>query len=90
MLKETVESAGTTGSSSAKVNLKIYSSSTRMKVFDCIANKTLSGNIPILLDSLHKQSGIELDSVPQGSSVELMARELGAISELKLPVLDLV
>lgn len=54
-----------------------------MKVLDCIANKTPTGNIPISLASLHKRSGIELETVPQRSSVELMARELGAISELQ-------
>ena len=81
LLKESAESDSTL--LSAKANLKTYSDKTRMHVYDCIVNKTPTANIPTLLNQFYKRSGLEVDSVPQRSSCELMARELGAISELQ-------
>ncbi|XP_041459631.1 uncharacterized protein LOC121411152 [Lytechinus variegatus] len=82
VLKENIEAAEQS-SISAKFDKKTYSGNTRMKVFDCIVNKTPTANIPILLEKFHKRNGLDLESVPQRSTVELMARELGAIAELQ-------
>ena len=69
-----------------KENLKTYSGNTRMRVFDHIVNKVPTANIPVLLrqNLLRSSAATEERDVPQRSTVELMARELGAISELQV------
>ncbi|XP_029113602.1 uncharacterized protein LOC114912179 [Scleropages formosus] len=66
-----------------KVNRKTYSSAMRMKVYDCISSKVSTANIPVVLQSIAKHDGIELKTVPQRSTVELMVQELGVISQLQ-------
>ena len=78
MLIDTLESSS---SQSAKMDKKTYSSTTRMFIYDCIVNNTPTANIPVLISQFHKQIGREMDAVPQRSTVELMARELGAVAE---------
>ncbi len=55
---------------------KTYNTLTRMMVLDHIINQIPTENIP----KFTKQSLIH---IPQRSTVELMARELGAIAELQ-------
>ena len=76
------------GSMGLKENLKTYSGNTRMRVFDHIVNKVPTANIAVLLRHNLRRSSTVMDEtdVPQRSTVELMARELGAISELLVAV----
>ena len=83
LLQESIEELKSIECKDTKADGKTYSSSTRLKVFDCIVNKVPTANIPVLLRQLEKRSGNELQSVPQRSTVELMARELGAVAELQ-------
>ena len=91
LLQETVEdlsSKSNTDTSTEhhegpKVDGKTYSSAMRMKVYDCITNKVPTANIPVILQKIAKRDGIDLENIPQRSTVELMARELGAIAELQ-------
>ena len=82
LLKESLENIQQAVTYS-KVDEKTYSGQTRMLVFECIVNKTPTGNIPNLVTKISARLGQPLDQVPQRSAVELMARELGAISELQ-------
>ena len=68
----------------AKVDGKSYSAITRLKVFDCIVNKVPTANIPVLLKQLSKRCGTDVGNLPHRNTTELMARELGAISELQV------
>ena len=42
-----------------------------------------TANIPVILQKIAKWDGIDLENIPQKSTVELMTRELGAIAELQ-------
>ena len=68
----------------AKVDGKSYSAITRLKVFDCIVNKVPTANIPVLLKQLSKRCGTDVGNLAHRNTTELMARELGAISELQV------
>ena len=76
-------------SKDTNVNLKMddnktYSTMTRMMVFDHIVNQVPTANIPnIIKQSLIRTGQKPDDNIPQRSAIELMARELGAISELQ-------
>ena len=83
LLQESSEELKSIECKDTKADGKTYSSSTRLKVFDCIVNKVPTANIPVLFRQLEKRSGNELQSVPQRSTVELMAREPGAVAELQ-------
>ena len=88
-LEEQVEELSAPGTSMGlKENLKTYSGNTRMIVFDHIVNKVPTANIPVLLRQNLRRSSAVMDEtdVPQRCTVELMARELGAISELQVAV----
>ena len=69
-----------------KEHLKTYSGNTRMRVFDHIVNKVPTANIPDLLRQDWRRSSVAMyeTDVPQHSTEELMARKLGAISELQV------
>ena len=74
-----------TSKSTARSDGKSYSTAMRMKVFDCLVNHVPTANIPTLIKQLSKRDGHEKDcqDVPHRSTVEMMARELGAIAELQ-------
>ena len=63
---------------------KRYSDDMRMYVYDAIVNQVPTRNIPILLAKFTQRAGIEVDSVPHRNTVEMMARELGAISDIQV------
>ena len=54
-----------------------------MMVFDCIINQVPTKNIPKMIIQFLKRFGITLSDVPHRTTVETMARELGAISDLQ-------
>lgn len=83
LLQESVEELKSNQSESSKGDGKTYSSVTRLKAFDCISNNVPTASIPILLRQFEMRSGNDPQDVPQRSTVELMARELGAIAELQ-------
>jgi hypothetical protein len=62
---------------------KTYSAMTRMMVFDHIVNQVPTVNISNLIQQSLIRTGQKPDNISQRSAVELMARELGAISELQ-------
>ena len=66
-----------------KSNEKTYSCMTRMMVFDHIVHNVPTANIPALILSSQSRSGVKAEDIPQKTTVELMARELGALSELQ-------
>ena len=61
---------------------KKYPTNTRMFVYDCIMNNVPTGNIPVLMQQFAKRSSTPLEDVPQRSTVEFMARELGVVSDV--------
>ena len=63
---------------------KRYSDDMRMFVYDAIVNQVPTRNIPILLTKFAQRAAIEVDSVPHRNTVEMMARELGAISDIQV------
>ena len=84
ILQEKVEELSSTGPTGTLKTGKTYSANTRMTVFDCIINKVPTDNIPTLIkQTLRRLSASDTSAVPQRTTVELMARELGAISELQ-------
>jgi len=66
-----------------KTNEKTYSSMTRMMVFDHIVNNVPTTNIPPLIEQSQVRAGLKVEKIPQRTAVEMMARELGAISEFQ-------
>ena len=79
---EELKSKGTTVHLKMDDN-KTYSTMARMMVFDHIINQVPTVNIPDLIQQSLLRTGHKPDNIPQRSAVELMARELGAISELQ-------
>lgn len=67
-----------------KKDLKTYSNSTRMMVYDSLTNQVPTQNIPNLMESHCKRTGHKLSTVPHRSTVEQMARELNVIADLKV------
>ena len=80
-LKDTTEST-VNGNCSFQKEGKTYSEETRMFVYDAVVNNVPTGNIPKLLKQFGKRAGIEIGDVPHRNTVELMARELGVVSDL--------
>jgi len=68
---------------SMKTDEKTYSCMTRMMVFDHIVNNVPTANIPALILQSQTRAGVKAEQIPQKTTVELMARELGALSELQ-------
>ena len=66
-----------------KVDKKTYSQNICMMVYDSIVNQVPTVNIPLLMQSYAKRHGETLSSVPQRTTVEQMARELGSIGDLQ-------
>lgn len=64
-------------------NGKSYSTAMRLHVFDAIVNHVPTNNIPKLLEKFFNRLGTPLDEVPHRTTVEMMIRELGVISELQ-------
>ena len=74
----------TTAATSFSKKGKRYSDDMRMFVYDAIVNQVPTRNIPILLTKFAQRAAIEVDSVPHRNTVEMMARELGAISDIQV------
>ena len=62
---------------------KTYSVNTRMKVFDFLVNQVPTENIPKLMQKIAERSGDKLSDIPNRTTVEQMARELGIIANLQ-------
>ena len=83
LLQEKIDELATNTTISAKADKKMYSQSTRLKVFDCIVHHVSTKDTPELIKKFAERSGDSLDYVPHRNTVELMARELGVIAELQ-------
>ena len=83
LIEETVEMLQCESSGPLQKEGKPFSLETRMLVYDAIVNRVSSRNIPILLHKFAKRSGLKIDSVPHRTTVEVMARELGVVSDLQ-------
>ena len=70
-------------SKEVKADGKSFSSNMRMMVFDAVINQVPTNNIPKLLEKFSARCGLNFSDVPHRTTVESMARELGAISELQ-------
>jgi len=66
-----------------KMDGKTYSVDTRMKVFDILVNQVPTENIPKLMERIAERSGDTLSDIPNRTTVEQMARELGIIADLQ-------
>ena len=62
---------------------KTYSMDMRFHVYDLLVNNVPTKNIPILIEKFTKRLGITVEKVPHRSTVELMARELGIVSDFQ-------
>ena len=67
---------------SDKLDGKTYATKTGMKIYDCIVNNKPTASIPIIMKQFNKREGRKDSQNPSRSSVEMMARELGAVAEL--------
>ena len=83
LIEETVEMLQCGSSGPLQKEGKPFSPETRMLVYDAIVNRVSSRNMPILLHKFAKRSGLKIDSVPHRTTVEVMARELGVVSDLQ-------
>ena len=83
ILKEEIEELSAKDSSvvNLKSDMKSYSSQTRMLVFDYITLHVPTARIPLVLEQslLHLEKKSE--NIPNRTTVELMARELGSIAD---------
>ena len=61
-----------------------YSQDMRMLVYDSIVNHVPTRNIPNLIRQFAKRSGMDAEHVPHRNTVELMARELGVVSDFQV------
>ena len=77
MLQQTPQSVN------LKIDLKLYSSSTRMMLFDPIVNQVPTAKILVSIRQSQIGAGEVPESIPIRSTVELMAKELGSISEMQ-------
>ena len=78
-----LEKERNTNEKETKADGKMYSSETRMGVFDHIINQVPTQNVPTLIESAAKRRGETLTSVPHRTTVEQMARELSCIADLR-------
>ncbi|KAK6183204.1 hypothetical protein SNE40_010731 [Patella caerulea] len=62
---------------------KTYSVDTRMEVFDFLVNKVPTENVSKLMTKIAERSGGTLSDIPNRTTVEQMARELGIIADLQ-------
>ena len=62
---------------------KTYSMDMRFHVYDLLVNNVPTKNIPILIEKFTKRLGITVEKVPHRSTAELMARELGIVSDFQ-------
>ena len=86
-LEDMVDKLKTTGSADTKICQKegnMFTTETRMFVYDALINHVPNTSIPKLLQQFAKRTGLHLDSVPTRNSVEMMARELGVISDFEV------
>ena len=60
-----------------------YSVNVRLFTFDSIVNQLATANVPKLMEQYSKRVGEPFDEVHDRSIVEMMARELGAVSDLQ-------
>ncbi|XP_065643398.1 uncharacterized protein LOC136075085 [Hydra vulgaris] len=63
---------------------KTYPLKMRMIIYSMILSNVPTANIPFLLDKIAKYLGILFSHIPQRSTVDQMARELGNIADLQV------
>ena len=78
------EELGTGSYSSLVKEGKTYTHDMRMLVYDSLVNHVPTGNIPLLIEKFVKRSGLQLEHLPHRHTVEMMARELGVISDFQV------
>ena len=61
---------------------KSYSVDLRMFVYDSLVNNVPTKNIPTLIRKFSQRSDMQLQQVPHRNTVEMMARELGVLSDI--------
>nr|XP_047144092.1 uncharacterized protein LOC124817731 [Hydra vulgaris] len=62
---------------------KTYTLQIRMIIYSMLLSNVPTGNIPFLFEKIVQYFGVECLQIPQRSTVEQMARELGSISDLQ-------
>ena len=62
---------------------RTFPTNMRRTVYDLIINQVPTKNIPIVISKVAANLGTPAESVPNRSTVEVMARELGVISEIQ-------
>jgi len=62
---------------------KMYPVHVRMCVYDSIVNSVPSNNVAKLLTSFSRRCGFDISQVPHRTTVELMACELGIVSDFQ-------
>lgn len=63
---------------------KQYPTEMRMLVYEAIVNNLPTKNIPTLISQFAKRTGVDIGDVPHRSTVEMMCRELGTISDFQV------
>ena len=83
ILKEEIEELSAKDSSvvNLKSDMKSYSSQTRMLVFDYITLHVPTASIPLVLEQSLLRLEKKSENIPNRTTVELMARELGSIAD---------
>ncbi|KAK6177160.1 hypothetical protein SNE40_015317 [Patella caerulea] len=81
LLEDTIENS-TSETTFSNVG-KTYSIATRLFVYDAVVAQTPTRNIPKLLESFVKRTGASLDKIPHRTTVEMMVRELGVITDVQ-------
>ena len=79
-----MEEHGTASYSSLVKEGKTYNHDMRMLVYDSLVNHVPTGNIPLLIEIFLKRSGLQLEHLPHRHTVEMMAKELGVISDFQV------
>lgn len=82
-LKESITNEASVVEKKTKRDEKTFSLDMRQMVYDSIINQVPTKNIPVLIRRFAMRFGVKITAVPHRNTVEQMARELGAISDLQ-------
>ncbi|KAK2164032.1 hypothetical protein LSH36_70g06049 [Paralvinella palmiformis] len=83
VLEETVEKLQCSSSGPLQKEGNTISPEIQMFVYDAIINHVQTRNVPSLLGKFAQQFGLNMDMVPHHTTIEMMARELGVVSDLQ-------
>ena len=80
-LEDKIETCNTVNKTISEDN-KTYSDKMRLIVYDMLTAGTPTGNISGLIKKIAERLDVKFDSIPQKSTIEQMAREMGVISDV--------